>query len=140
MALLKNWLYELVVFIARIHDQIEDYNKVLSLRYDDKQLHFLIMGAFGVIVLLLCWLLFRALADRRMVGLMAWLLAFFILVTVCFAVELGQQVTSTGKMELEDIVYGIVGFLAFSAAAEAVVLLIRLAAWLVRKIRMKRGK
>ena len=139
MTLSKDWLYALVAFIARIHDKIVAYNKSFTpTPFTDKDLHFIVMGLFGLVVFGLCLLLFRFLARRGLVGLMAWLLALFVLVSVCFAVEMGQYVTKTGSMELGDIVYGIVGFLAASAVAAVCWLLVCLFRWLFRRGRRRK--
>lgn len=138
MDLLRDRLYDIVVAIARVHDSVWAKNLAEGKPFSDKDLHFLVMGAFGLVVLLLCYGLFRLLARRGWVAVMAWLLALWVVLTFCFAIEVGQFKSNTGSMELEDIVYGMAGFLAMSAIVAAFCLLIWLLCLLVRALRKKK--
>ena len=133
MEQLKNWLYELVVFIARVHDAVADYNRTLSSPLTDKEMHFVVVGGFGLLFFLLILPLFIFLTRKNRAGLMAWLLTFMTVMFVTFAIEIGQKMTGTGGMELADIVYGAVGFLAASAVLGILYLLYLLIRWLLEK-------
>ena len=133
MALFRSWLYELLSYIARLHDELWALNLDRGKPFDDKEMHFLVMGGFGLLVLLACYLLFRLLARWGQIGFMSWLFALSIVVFVCFSIEIGQDVSNTGSMELADIVYGIVGFLIASVPVLILSLLIQLIKWLIRK-------
>jgi len=132
---LKNWLSRIVANIAFIHDCIERYVYSLPVRFTDKDLHFIVIGLFGLALLLVALPLFRTLTRRGSFGLMAWLFTLSTVVMISFAIEIGQVTTGTGRMEMEDIVYGLLGFLAVSA----VVGLVRLMLCLLRRI-LKRDK
>jgi hypothetical protein len=134
---LRDGLYQIVVFIARIHDNTLVYNRSLSSPFTDKQLHFLFLGAFGLLLFLAAWPVFRALTRRGCAGLMAWLFALPTVISVCFAIEIGQYLTNTGSMQLEDIVSGILGFLAVSAVIMILWLIYRVVRWIIRKVRRK---
>lgn len=133
MAQLKDWLYRIVVSIAWIHDWILKKNRHSSAPFTDKQLHFIILGLFGLCLFLLAFLLFRYLAKHGHVGIMAWLFTLSTVVSVCFAIEIGQHVTKTGSMQFDDIVYGIAGFLVVSACIALLYLLFCVIKWLFRK-------
>ena len=133
MEKLKDWLYELVVFIARVHDAVADYNRTLSSPLTDKEMHFAIVGVFGLLFFLLILPLFIFLTRKNRAGLMAWLLTFMAVMLATFAIEIGQEMTGTGGMELADIVYGAVGFLAASAVLGILYLLYLLIRWLLEK-------
>lgn len=135
MDLLKDWLYIIISKIAYIHDSIERFARTLPVRFTDKDLHFIVIGLFGLVLLLVALPLFRALTRRGSFGLMAWLFTLSTVVMISFAIEIGQVTTGTGRMEMEDIVYGLLGFLAVSA----VVGLVRLMLCLLRRI-LKRDK
>lgn len=135
MVFLKNWLSRIVANIAFIHDCIERYVYSLPVRFTDKDLHFIVIGLFGLALLLVALPLFRALTRRGSFGLMAWLFTLSTVIMISFAIEIGQVTTGTGRMEMEDIVYGLLGFLA----ASAVVGLVRLMLCLLRRI-LKRDK
>jgi len=114
---LRNWLYELVAFIARVHDELWEVNRRLrSPAFTDKEMHFIVTAVFGLLLFLLVLPLFRFLTKHGRAGLMAWMLVFMTVLFVTFAIEVGQRVTGTGGLELGDIVYSVVGFLAASVA------------------------
>ena len=130
MGQLRFWLYQAVAYIARVHDKLAECNRMLASPYSDKEMHFIVTAAFGLLLFLLLLPLFRLLTKFGRSGIMAWLFSFMAVLFITFAIEVGQQVTGTGGLELEDIVYSIVGFLIASAAAGLVYLLYLL----VRKI------
>lgn len=133
MELLRSWLYELVVFIARVHDELWEVNRMLhDSPFSDKEMHFIVTAAFGLLLFLLLLPFFRFLTKHGRAGIMAWLLAFMTVLFVTFAIEIGQQVTGTGGLELGDIVYGVAGFLAVSAAVGLLHLLYQIVKWIMR--------
>lgn len=133
MAQLKIWLYQLVISIAWFHDWVISFNHQHSGLFSDSELHFIVIGIFGLLLLLLAYLVFRFLAKHGQVGLMSWLFTLSTVCFVCFAIEIGQSLTRTGTMQLEDIVYGVVGFLAASGCVLLLYLLFRFFKWLFRK-------
>ena len=130
---LKNRLYALVVFIANVHDRLMTYNYMLSSPYSDKEMHFVVVAAFGVLFFLLVLPLFLFLTRHGRAELMAWLFTFMTILFVTFAIEEGQRLTDTGSFQLLDIVYGIMGFLAVSVCAGLLYLLYLLIRRLFRK-------
>lgn len=130
---LKNWLYALVVFIANVHDKLVTYNRMLSSPYSDKEMHFVVVAAFGMLFFLLVLPLFLFLTRHGRAGLMAWLFTFMTILFVTFAIEEGQRLTDTGSFQLLDIVYGIMGFLAVSVCVGLLYLLYLLIRRLFRK-------
>ena len=77
----------------------------------DKQLHFIVIGVLGMIGIFIFYPLFKLLAkyDHEMV--IAFLYVFTLVLVVSFAIEIGQWYSGTGRMESEDMAYGIAGFL-----------------------------
>ena len=132
MEQLRIWLYDLVAFIARVHDGLWAYNTMLSSPFTDKQMHFIVTAGFGLLLFLLFLPLFHLLTKLGRAGIMAWLFAFMTVLFVTFAIEVGQQVTGTGGLELGDIVYSVVGFLAVSAGVGILYLLCLFVKWLFR--------
>ena len=133
MALLKGWLYQIVTFIAHVHDSILVLNEGITTPFTDTQLHFIVIGLFGLLLFLLVIPLFRFMTRRGWYGLMAWLFTFSTVLFVNFAIEVGQHLTQTGSLQIQDIAYGTAGFLAASAVIAAVYLLVSLIRWLFRK-------
>ena len=123
-------LLEIVTLIARFHDRVLALNSVYETGLTDKQLHFLFVGVFGLLLIALLYFPVRALVRRGRTAALVWLLALPLVLAFCFAVEIGQYETRTGVLEVADIAYGLLGFLAFSA-------LWALIRWLVLLMRRK---
>lgn len=107
---METLLYYFVRGVARIHDTILQLNDSGELFLNDKQLHFVVMGAAGMAFLLLIYPLF-ILLSRRHVLIIAWLYVFTVLVMLSFAIEIGQGLSGTGNMEMRDIISGLAGFM-----------------------------
>ncbi len=117
-------LYYLVEKMARVHDLIMTWNDSYEMLLSDKQLHFLVIGVLGIALLLVIYTLFKALSGNHVL-VIAWIYVFTVMVVVTFAIEIGQGITHTGRMEMEDIVYGLAGFMVMFfifAAIRALVL------------------
>ena len=128
----KEWLRTIVVWIAGIHDRLLEYSNVLPSPLTDKDLHFLVIGAFGLVVFILSFFLFRLLSRLNRYGMMAWLFSFAVVLFVAFAIEVGQHLTKTGSLQLGDIAYGVAGFVFASVGAAALYLVFCLLRWLFR--------
>ncbi|MCR5641100.1 MAG: hypothetical protein K6G04_07110 [Lachnospiraceae bacterium] len=112
---MKELLYLIVGYIARIHDKLMRINDGFELHYSDKQLHFLVVGLFGMALVFVTHALFQYLASHDHVLVISWIYVFTLLVGLTFAIEIGQGITHTGAMDFADIVFGLGGFLLFFA-------------------------
>jgi hypothetical protein len=104
-------IYIFTAWIARIHDHLLRVNDAGGWYFDDKQLHFITFGVFGMLLIFILYPLFKMLANRGHTMVITWLYVFTLIIVLAFAVEIGQWYTGTGAMESEDIAYGIAGFL-----------------------------
>jgi glycopeptide antibiotics resistance protein len=96
--------------ISRIHDKLLQINDTSALFLTDKQLHFVVMGLVGMGLLLVIYPLFLALSKRHVLTI-AWIYVFTVMVVLSFAIEIGQGITDTGNMDLEDVISGLAGFM-----------------------------
>ena len=103
-------LYYLVGVMARFHDRIMEINNDKGWFLTDKMLHFLVMGIVGMVVCLIAYWLFKALGEKHML-VIAFIYAITVMVVLTFAVEIGQGISGTGAMEMEDVQAGLSGFL-----------------------------
>ena len=127
---MRHLLYEVVVKIAHVHDWLWNLNKQIPLGLTDKQLHFLIIGVFGMLLFCVIHPLFRTLFRHNLAVAASWFYVFTLVISVAFAIEIGQYLTRTGNMELADVAYGLHGFLTMFG----VYLLIRWAVLLIRRL------
>lgn len=120
----------LVGYIAQIHDKILTLNDAYEWMLSDKQLHFIVMGIIGIVILLVVYPLFQILHKHLLV--VAWIYTFTVMVVLTFAIEIGQKITGTGQMEFEDVVSGLAGFMVMFlvfAVIRGIFLFLR---WLIR--------
>ena len=123
---MKNALYALVSLVASFHDRILTLNDSFPTVLSDKELHFLVVGIFGMLFFFAVHGLFRWLVRRGHLMAVSWIYVFTVILVLTFAIEIGQHITHTGVLEFADIVYGVVGFLIFFgifAAARSLILL-----------------
>lgn len=109
---MKAFLYFVVELIARVHNRIMQLNNAYEYDFTDKELHFLVIGIFGMLCIFIFYPLFKWLAKHNHVMVIAWIYVFTLVIVITFAIEIGQQVTHTGNMDFADIVFGIIGFMA----------------------------
>ena len=105
-------MYWLVSVIARLHDYFLKINDYTSVPLNDKELHFLIIGVLGILILWVIYPLFKFLAKRNHVMVIAWIYVFTLMIVLTFAIEIGQGITHTGSVEMVDVVAGLAGFMA----------------------------
>jgi len=94
-----------------IHDRVLRINDAGGWYFDDKQLHFIVIGVFGMLLLFVLYPIFKWLAKRDHTMVITWLYVFTLVLVFSFAIEIGQWWTGTGSMEGRDIAYGVAGFL-----------------------------
>lgn len=125
---MENFLYAIVSLIARIHNSILTINDQVEYGFTDKELHFIVIGILGLLLVVLIHPIFKWLSDTGHIMFVSFFYVFTVIIVITFAIEIGQAITGTGNMEFYDIVYGIFGFLAaFGAFAiiRGIYLLIR---------------
>ena len=106
---MERMLEEMVIFIAKIHNYILSLNDAYEKNFTDKQLHFLVIGILGMLILMLIYPLFKLLSENHILTIS------FIYVFTTFAIEIGQKISGTGTMDFTDIVFGLAGFLLMFA-------------------------
>jgi len=108
---MKELLYDCVGIVAKLHDMIMRLNNAYESNFSDKDLHFLVIGILGMCLLFIIYPLFKYLAKKNHEMVIAWIYVFTVMIVITFAIEIGQHVTHTGKMEFADIMFGLVGFM-----------------------------
>ncbi len=110
---MEQLLYAIVGLVARIHYSILSWNDSIETSFTDKELHFLIIGSLGIILIFIVHPLFLWLTRRGHTLIVSFLYVFTVILVIAFAIEIGQGVTGSGAMEFDDILFGITGFLFF---------------------------
>lgn len=111
---MKEMLYLIVEYIAKIHDKINTLNDHTK-GFTDKELHFIVIGVIGMLMVFVLVPLVRWLAERGHYLFLTWFYVVTVLIVLTFAIEIGQGITHTGTLDFDDIVFGLVGFFSFYA-------------------------
>ena len=109
---MEKLLYFIVSVIAEIHNYIMTLNDSVETSFTDKELHFIVIGLLGIILVFVIYPVFKWLADIGHTMVITWIYVFTVIIVLTFAIEIGQGVTGTGNMEFADIAAGVLGFLA----------------------------
>ena len=112
--LFNRLLHYVVDKVSRLHEYILNLNDVYQLSLSDKELHFIIFGLCGLVLLIILVPFIKWLVKKNLVTLIAWIFVFTILIVMTFMVEIGQKVTGTGNMDFKDMLAGIGGFVVIS--------------------------
>ena len=120
----------IVAWFTRVHNAILSLNDKFETSFTDKELHFLVIGAVGLMLILLVYPVFKLLANHNRVLAITWIYVLTVLLVLTFAIEIGQSITGTGTMEFGDVVAGMGGFFAVTVVIVALHLLL----WTVRSI------
>ncbi len=108
---MHDFIYRIINLITSAHTYILSLNDKNELFLNDKQLHFLVIGALGMLLVLLIHPLFLSLSKSGHTMVITWLYVFTVILVLTFAIEIGQGYSGNGNMEAADIVSGIQGFL-----------------------------
>lgn len=108
---MTKFLYTIVGWIAKIHTFILGINDTYEYQFTDKELHFLIIGALGILLVLAIYPIFKFLAKHDHIMTITAIYVFTLIVVITFAIEIGQKITNTGNMEFADILFGVTGFI-----------------------------
>ena len=109
--MLKSLLFLIVEYIAKAHEFFLSLNDAYEYNFTDKELHFLVIGVLGMLMIFVVYPTFKWLVKKNHIMTIAWIYVFTLILVITFAIEIGQKVTNTGAMEFADIVMGIFGFI-----------------------------
>ena len=112
---MKKWLYFAVEWMARVHDRFLTLNDGFAVALTDKQLHFLVIGALGMVLFFVIHPIFKTLIRHGCEMAVTWIYVFTLILVITFGIEIGQRLSHTGSMEFADMVFGVVGFLTMFA-------------------------
>lgn len=122
-------LREMTVLMAQVHASLLRLNDGFELQLGDKELHFIVMAAIGMLLFFVVHFIFKRLA-RWSITAVSFIYVFTVMTVLGFAIEIGQRITGTGEMDFADVVAGLYGVLAFFAIYTAYRLIALLVGWL----------
>jgi len=95
-----------------LHDLLIKFSPGFGLHFNDKQLHFIVIGIIGMFIYVVVDKLFKAMSKYN-ISIVSFIYTFTVLIVIVFGIEMEQKITSSGKMEFSDIMAGLWGFTAF---------------------------
>ena len=84
-------LYSLMGIIAKIHNYIMHLNDAFEYNFSDKEMHFLVIGVIGMVMLFVVYPLFKWLAQKNHVMIIAWIYVFTLILVIAFAIEILRE-------------------------------------------------
>ncbi len=108
---MNTFLYGILDIITEAHTYILSLNDAYEANFTDKELHFIVIGIIGMLMVLMIHPLFSFLAHRDHILVITWIYVFTLVLLMTFAIEIGQKFTHSGVMDFNDIVFGIWGFM-----------------------------
>ncbi len=108
---MKEFLYEIMAFVSKVHEKILSLNDEYELYLSDKVLHFMVIGILGLGLVFVVQPVFKFLAKKGHIMVITWIYVFTLIIVLTFSIEIGQKLTNTGTMDFYDTAFGIVGFL-----------------------------
>lgn len=107
---MESILESLMVLIAQSHSYILSLNDAYEQNFTDKELHFLVIGLIGIVLTLVIYPLFKFLSRDHVLAI-AFIYVFTLILVLTFAIEIGQWYSGSGTMDLDDVIFGVMGFL-----------------------------
>ena len=86
---MKELLYWIVEWIAKIHSHILRLNDAYEYNFTDKELHFLVIGMMGMGFIFVVYPVFKWLAKHDHVMVIAWIYVLTLIIVITFAIEIG---------------------------------------------------
>lgn len=108
---MTEFLYFIIEIIFKCHERLLSLNDAYEYNFTDKELHFLIIGIIGMVMIFVVYPIFKWLAENDFIMTITWIYVFTLIIVLTFAIEIGQKVSNTGSMEFADIMFGVAGFL-----------------------------
>ncbi|SHP77455.1 Uncharacterised protein [Mycobacteroides abscessus subsp. abscessus] len=109
---------ELILFLANIvnyfHDLIWDLADYAGLKVTDKDLHLWVFGIIGIATFFMVHQVFKTLAKYSITSI-SFIYTFTVILVLVFAIEIQQKITGRGKMDFNDAIISLWGFLLFFA-------------------------
>ena len=103
-------LKSVVSIINRLHDMLLLVVGKIGLRFNDKQLHFWVLGLIGIALFVAVDVAFRR-VSKWSISALSFIYTLTVLVVIALSMEIQQQITGRGALDFNDIVAGIWGFI-----------------------------
>ena len=114
-----------VEIINEFHDMLTKFFNGFGMQFNDKQLHFIIIGVIGMVIYLVVDNIFKVI-SKYSISALSFIYTATVLVVIVFGIEIEQKITNRGNMEFADIMAGLWGFAAYIAAILCMAIIFKL--------------
>jgi hypothetical protein len=128
---MKDLIVIITNIVNTIHDILMDLANNSGLNLTDKDLHLWVFGIIGISSFFIVHILFKTLSKYSITSI-SFIYTFTVMLVLVFAIEIQQKITGRGKMEFDDAVISLWGFILFFA-----VFLLLKGIWLLAKRLLK---
>lgn len=128
---MKDLIVIITNIVNTIHDILMDLASSSGLNLTDKDLHLWVFGIIGISSFFIVHFLFKTLSKYSITSI-SFIYTFTVMLVLVFAIEIQQKITGRGKMEFDDAVISLWGFILFFA-----VFLLLKGIWLLAKRLLK---
>lgn len=126
------------MIVAQVHESLMHLNDSFELAFNDKELHFLVMFAIGMVLFFMVHFVFKRLA-RWSITAISFIYVFTVMTVLGFAIEIGQRITGTGDMDFGDVISGLYGVLVFFLIYSVYRFVVFVIKRIVRRVRANRS-
>ncbi|WP_138419940.1 hypothetical protein [Aquibacillus sediminis] len=132
---MKEVILLLADIVNELHDALIALFDLVGFELSDKDLHFWIMGAIGIVTFFVVHFFFKLLEKVKWnITIFSFIYTFTVMIVLVFAIEIQQAITNRGNMEFADAVIGLWGFIVFFFVYAVIGLLI----YFIRRQKQKR--
>jgi len=128
----------MVSAVNRLHDILLLIVGKLGLRFNDKQLHFWVLGLIGIALFVTVDVAFKRI-SKWSISTLSFIYTLTVLVVIALSMEIQQQITGRGALDFNDIVAGIWGFIVLLGLYILVRIVVRFCSKLYRKAAGKKS-
>lgn len=126
----------LVDFMNNFHHKAVEILGPSGYGFTDKQLHFIFIGALGIMIFIFSHFLIKVIAKYSITAV-SFIYTFTILIFITVAIEIQQKITGQGNAEFGDVFWGLYGFVFVFCVYIAIRLIFWSIKWGVSKYREK---
>ncbi len=119
--------------VNRLHDVLLLIVEKLGLGFNDKQLHFWVLGLIGIALFVAVDVTFRRI-SKWSISTISFIYTLTVLVVIALSMEIQQKITGRGALDFNDIIAGIWGFIVLLGLYILVRLAIRVGSKLFQKV------
>ena len=103
---MKEFLYMIVGWIAKIHSYLMRFNDSYEYNFSDKELHFIVIGLLGMAFVFIVYPVFKWLAKHNHVMVIAWIYVFTLILVIILVTIISLTAAQRSEKGKTNVVQG----------------------------------